>query len=1217
MTGFVQYALVILNVTLLVYLVTLNIVYTILLVLGWTENERYVRRRRLADLADMRRSSLTTPISILVPAYDEEPVIADSVRALLDAAYPLHEVIVVNDGSRDGTLAELIRCFSLVEVTRVPRATLATNPVLAVYACPTDDRLVVIDKANGGKADAVNAALNYARYPLFCTVDSDTIIDDAALLRLVRPFQDEPKTVACGGVVRIVNGSTVHDGLVVDVRTPRGLLENIQIVEYFRGFLAGRTGWARIGGMLVISGAFGVFRREIVIDAGGYDRTTVGEDAELVVRLHRHCRDRGIPYRIATLQDPVCWTQAPSTLRVLARQRDRWHRGLIEVLWRHRSMIGRRRYGVVGLVALPYFLVFEAAGPVIEVAGYAATVAALLLGVIDTSFALALLILSLTYGLVLSFGALVIEERAFRRYRSRTCMARMVAAAFAENFGYRQWHSLIRARAFVTLARGAGWGDMTRRRFDGAVGDASPPPRRWRTVRPRLALVATGVALVAAGAMWQAGRSAHEHPAAASASPAPSGAGAIDGSYRLDLADVAGLRLPARATSTSLELATPHGFAARFWPGVNLGSTTPGHAPGELAIGRAEADRWLAEMGRLRVRVLRVYTILPPSFYDALRAYDLAHAAAPIYLIHGIWIPDEDFLAHRDLYRPSLVRAFRAEIADAVAVVHGDASIAAVPGHASGRYRSDVSPWLLAWSPGIEWDPRATAASDRSNAGRPAYTGRYITTRGRPTPTESWLASMLDYVASLEVARGWSRPLTFTNWLTTDPLHHPEERLRDEDRVGIDAMHLAATDRWPGGFFASYHAYPYYPDFLGLTRAYAAYRGPDGRLDPYAGYLHALRAHHRGQAVLVSEFGVPTGLGIAHRGPLGRDQGGHSEREAMAMDASMLHDIQAEGFAGGVVFEWADEWFKHTWNTMAYEQPEDRRALWRNTYTNEEHFGLLAQDAEAAPAVVLDGRPDPWATTGANRILAAADGLVRTVDVHTDEEYLTLRIETSRADALAHQQITVGFDVTPGANGGLPGLPGTMRSADVALELGPGPRARVSKAAWFDPFPKQYGDAGGRGYVHVDRAALQMGSGAWSFPRLMLNYPYRVRATGQLLPAESVDISHLPWGSGDPSATGGDTRNLVDGHGTTIEVRIPWLLLGYADPSSHLVLMPHPDGSLTTIKTGRVGIGVVAGGRLLVTSGASWADWDAVTAHERLKQGVGVLAHAFAATAGS
>jgi cellulose synthase/poly-beta-1,6-N-acetylglucosamine synthase-like glycosyltransferase len=322
----------------------------------------------------------------------------------------------------------------------------------------------VIDKANGGKADSINAGLRYARYPLFCTIDADTMVDDDAFIRLVAPFQRNPETVACGGIVRIVNGSTVRGSHVVDVRMPGRLLLDIQVVEYLRAFLTGRTGWSRMGALLIISGAFGVFRRDMVVAAGGYDPTTVGEDAELVVRLHRYCRDRGIPYRVVCLADPVCWTEAPDSLRVLCRQRARWHRGLIETLLRHRGMVGRPRYGLVGMFALPYFVIFEAVGPLIEVFGFAVAVPSLVFGAIDVWMALLLLGLSLTYGLVLSFGALLAEGHAFRRYRRWSDLRRMMFASIIENFGYRQLGTLVRAWAWIAVLRKRrhSWGEMTR-----------------------------------------------------------------------------------------------------------------------------------------------------------------------------------------------------------------------------------------------------------------------------------------------------------------------------------------------------------------------------------------------------------------------------------------------------------------------------------------------------------------------------------------------------------------------------------------------------------------------------------------------------------------------------------------------------------------------------------------------------------------------------------
>ncbi|MEO9174281.1 MAG: glycosyltransferase family 2 protein, partial [Gaiellales bacterium] len=299
MIAILRDALVAFSYGMLGYFAVLNVIYTVLLVLGWRAIATYVRRRRLVDYDEIARSPLTMPISMVVPAYNEGPVIVDSVRSLLGARYPTLEVVVVNDGSSDDTLQQLIDAFSLVQSARVPVARLETAEVRRILVSPDDDRLVVIDKANGGKPDAINAALCYARYPLFCTIDADTLVEDDALLRLVRPLQVEPDTIVCGGIVRVVNGCTVEGSRVVDVHMPRRLIENVQVVEYLRAFLAGRTGWARLGALLIISGAFGVFRRDLAVAAGGYDTTTVGEDAEFVVRLHRYCRDNEIPYRVS------------------------------------------------------------------------------------------------------------------------------------------------------------------------------------------------------------------------------------------------------------------------------------------------------------------------------------------------------------------------------------------------------------------------------------------------------------------------------------------------------------------------------------------------------------------------------------------------------------------------------------------------------------------------------------------------------------------------------------------------------------------------------------------------------------------------------------------------------------------------------------------------------------------------------------------------------
>jgi hypothetical protein len=641
----------------------------------------------------------------------------------------------------------------------------------------------------------------------------------------------------------------------------------------------------------------------------------------------------------------------------------------------------------------------------------------------------------------------------------------------------------------------------------------------------------------------------------------------------------ADLKMPARVQGSHLALAIDGGFVPRFWAGVNLGVTTPGHHPGELAPARGDYDRWLDGIRRIGARVVRVYTVLRPAFYDALDAHNRRHPDAPLYFIQGVWIPEEEFLAAQDAY--AVTDGFEAEMADAVAVVHGDADLPERPGHASGHYTTDVARWLLAWSPGVEWDPYAVRATDRKHRFAKPHAGRYVVSTSDATPMETWLAARLDHLATLDAERGWSRPITFTNWVTTDPLHHPAEPLPQEDMVGIDAMHLRATGRWPGGFFASYHAYPYYPDFLRLEYRRAG--------DPYAAYLRDLRAHHRGQAVMITEFGVPSGLGVAHRGSLGRDQGDHSEQEAGAMDADMVHVIEDAGYAGSVLFEWTDEWFKRTWNTLDTELPAERRALWPNALTNEEQFGIVAVEPSRRPVVTVDGRPDEWEHNGAHRLLREAGGVSELRAVH-DAGYLYLLVRRQG-------DVRVDFDVRPGGG------------ADVRLELGPGRRARILHAAWTDPISWMYGVA--HDYVPVERADLEPGSGAWVSPRLILNRPYTVPSTGERRPTELIDVGALRWGTADPRAPGFDGRVMAAGDAETAELRIPWALLTFSDPSSGRVWQPREDGTVSSLQVGP--LAVTSGG---ASAAYAWEPWDRVDWRERRKAGWGAVARAFAATAG-
>ena len=449
----------------LAYFTALNAIYLCFTVIAWRGITRHRRERAYSAVEEALASPLTPPVSILLPAYNEQAGIVESVRSLLALRYPEHEVIVVNDGSTDDTLTRLRDAFDLVEVRKAVRDTVPTAPVHASFVSRRHHDLWVIDKENGGKADALNAGLNAARYPFACAVDADALLEEDALLRVAKPILDDPDLVAAtGGIVRIANGCRIEHGRVLEVGLPRSRLATLQVVEYFRAFLVGRVGWSRLGSLLIISGAFGLFRRSLVEAAGGWSTETVGEDVELVVRLHRHLRERGEAYRIDFVPDPVCWTEAPEDLRTLSRQRRRWQRGLVEAMWRHRRMMLNPRYGVLGLVAFPYFLVFELAGPVLALAGYPAVALALGAGAVSLNFLAAFFVAGILMGVLLSISALALEEFSFRRHPRGREAARLLLFAVVENFGYRQLTDLWRVVAFGdVLRRRRSWGEMRRR----------------------------------------------------------------------------------------------------------------------------------------------------------------------------------------------------------------------------------------------------------------------------------------------------------------------------------------------------------------------------------------------------------------------------------------------------------------------------------------------------------------------------------------------------------------------------------------------------------------------------------------------------------------------------------------------------------------------------------------------------------------------------------
>lgn len=438
------------------YYVVCNITYLIMLTVALKTSAVHQRWLESHRLSWLKQNPMVPPITIIAPAHNEEASIRVAIRNLLELDYPQLEIIVVNDGSEDRTLNELREEFRLrpVRAVYVPEAKSA--PILGFYRSDVDARLVVIDKqAGGSKADAVNAGLNAAASPYVCVVDSDSLLERDALLRIMVPILEDPKrVVAVGGIIRVLNGSEIRGGQLQRVCLPHKSIEVIQVVEYLRAFLIGREAWAQGNMLMIISGAFGLFRTDLVRAVGGYQIHSIGEDIDLVARLHRHLREKGADYEIRFVPDPMCWTEVPSDLNSLARQRARWQKGLLDVLWLNRDMLFRSRYGRIGSFALPYLWLFELLAPIVEVLGIATIISAFCLSVLSREFFLQFLVFGYAFATVISIGSVLQEEVTYKRYNDWKDVTRLVSYCFLEHFPYRQLHMIWRLKGIWQYLRG-------------------------------------------------------------------------------------------------------------------------------------------------------------------------------------------------------------------------------------------------------------------------------------------------------------------------------------------------------------------------------------------------------------------------------------------------------------------------------------------------------------------------------------------------------------------------------------------------------------------------------------------------------------------------------------------------------------------------------------------------------------------------------------------
>ena len=453
-----------------IYVMAIFSSYTILSVMSGFELIKYKRKNSFADYSKIISSPISPSVSILAPSYNEGNTIIENIRSLLSLHYGDFEVIIINDGSKDNTMEKVIAHYSLVKVDFHVVYNIKTKPVRGVYKSTNKafSKLTVVDKENGGKADSLNAGINISSKHLIACIDLDCILEEDSILKMVKPFMEDYKerVIAVGGVIRVANSCKVKDGKIVEVNLPENLIARVQVLEYSRAFLMGRLAWSRINGLMLISGAFGLFDREIVLKAGGYDHGTVGEDMELVIRMRRYMFEQKEIARVVYIPDPLCWTEVPEPVKILSRQRNRWTRGTIETLKKHRKLIFNYKYGNLGMLGLPYWVIFEWLTPIVEAAGIIYMIIQIAIGQLDINIFLILFGFTYLFSILFSVWAVVFEEFSYPKYKKSSDLIKLIAISLIEpffNHPMNVWFSLKGNYHYMTGVRS--WGKMERKGF--------------------------------------------------------------------------------------------------------------------------------------------------------------------------------------------------------------------------------------------------------------------------------------------------------------------------------------------------------------------------------------------------------------------------------------------------------------------------------------------------------------------------------------------------------------------------------------------------------------------------------------------------------------------------------------------------------------------------------------------------------------------------------
>jgi len=634
-----------------------------------------------------------------------------------------------------------------------------------------------------------------------------------------------------------------------------------------------------------------------------------------------------------------------------------------------------------------------------------------------------------------------------------------------------------------------------------------------------------------------------------------------------------------------------------FLAGVNIGLGVPGSFPGEYAIGYETYFQWFTQISEMGSNIIRVYTPQTPGFYQALYEYNRL-AGTPLYLLQGIYMDENDVIKYSDVFAPEsiTIRDMRQDIVDCINMLHGNAVIGGKAGKASGVYRYDVSKYVAGWILGIECEAYLVDGTNKAHPEMNSFDGEYVYAKD-VSPFEVFIAQMKELTISYETEHyQMQRPVAFSNWVTTDPLRHPNEPRKAEDLVGIDVEKIKARESFTPGFFASYHVYPYYPDFLNYPSG-----DPGTDANPYFAYLKSLVAYHS-MPVIISEFGLPTSRGVTHVNYLtGLNQGGHSQQQQGEGLVSMLDDIHKSGCMGGIVFAWQDEWFKMSWNTMDFDDMETR-PKWLNVESSEENFGLTS--FKAFPSIQIDGQDNDWADS-------AALGRDKRLRANWDESFLYLRVGV---DDFLRQKYIIPIDTISDQGSGYSEDAKFERAADFVLVLDGRADTRLLVDPYYNPNYKLYGY--GTLIFEPEELAFfdETGKGEFRLVQQVICSKLTMPFTGQEVPSQCWDTGKLVYGISNPQSGVFDSRaDFYEGDGF-VEIRIPWMLLNFADPSSGKILdnlHNHEGFAFQTIHEVHIGLGKAGDSQPIPMYAYGLPAWTRVDYSQRFKRSYDMLSDAF------